>query len=95
LKGVVLGSCTYEMGLFPAMRALVELLEEKKLKNRTLGIFGSFGWTGGAVKDLRSFVDKSGWSLVEPLVEVKCSPDASQLDMCVRLGKNLARAVSA
>lgn len=95
LKGVVLGSSTYEMGLFPAMRALVELLEEKKLKNRTLGIFGAFGWTGGAVKDLRSFVDKSGWSLVEPLVEVKCSPDASQLDMCVRLGKNLARAVSA
>ncbi len=45
-KGIILGSCTYEMGLFPPMRYLVELLEEKGLKDRKLGIFGSYGWTG-------------------------------------------------
>ncbi|MFY9397509.1 MAG: FprA family A-type flavoprotein [Desulfomonilia bacterium] len=94
-QGLALGSCTYEMGLFPAMKTFVELLQEKKLMNRTLGIFGSFGWTGGSVKDLKSFVDKSGWSLVEPLVEVKCSPDGKELEQCIQLGANLARAVSA
>lgn len=89
-KGVILGSCTYEMGLFPAMRGLVELLEEKGLRNRSLGIFGSFGWTGGAVKDLKSFAEKIAWNLVEPVVEAKCAPDGHQLDECVALGKNMA-----
>jgi len=92
-KGIILGSCTYEMGLFPAMRNLVELLEEKGLKDRILGIFGSFGWTGGAMKNLRSFAEKSGWSLIEPVVEVKCSPDAHELQECIRLGENAAGAL--
>ena len=94
-KGIVLGSCTYEMGLFPAMRNLVELLQEKGLKDRVLGIFGSFGWTGGAVKNLRSFTEKSGWRLIEPVIEAKCAADGHQLDECVRLGNSMAKALSA
>lgn len=92
-KGIILGSCTYEMGLFPAMRNLVELLEEKGLKNRSLGIFGSFGWTGGAVKALKSFTEKNAWDLVEPVVEVKCAPDEHQLEECIALGRNMAGAL--
>jgi len=94
-KGIVLGSCTYEMGLFPAMRNLVELLQEKGLKDRVLGIFGSFAWTGGAVKNLRSFTEKSGWRLIEPVIEAKCAADGHQLDECVRLGNSMAKALSA
>jgi flavorubredoxin len=92
-KGVILGSCTYEMGLFPPMRYLVELLEEKGLKDRKLGIFGSYGWTGGAVKNLRAFAEKSSWELIEPVVEAKCAADEEQLDQCIMLGSTMAKAL--
>jgi flavorubredoxin len=93
-KGVVLGSCTYETALFPPMRGLVELLEEKALKNRVLGIFGTYAWSGGAVKNLRLFQEKAGWKLVEPVVEAKCSADEDHLGLCLQLGENMAHAVS-
>ncbi len=91
--GVVLGSCTYELGLFPLMRNLVELLEEKTLKNRRLGLFGTYGWSGGAVKRLKEFAGTVSWDLVDPVLEVKCSARGAQLDECMQLGRNVAAAV--
>jgi flavorubredoxin len=91
--GVVLGSCTYELGLFPLMRNLVELLEEKALKNRRLGLFGTYGWSGGAVKRLKEFAGTVSWDLVDPVLEVKCSARDAQLDECMQLGRNMAAAV--
>ncbi len=93
-KGIILGSCTYELGLFPPMRYLVELFEEKGLRDRKLGIFGSYGWTGGAVKHLRAFAEKTSWELIEPVVEVKCSADADGLDQCIQLGRSMAKALT-
>ncbi|MGC9325088.1 MAG: FprA family A-type flavoprotein [Desulfomonilia bacterium] len=92
-KGIILGSCTYEVGLFPLMRQLVELFEEKALRNRGLGIFGTYGWSGGAVKGLKEFAVKSRWSLVEPVIEVHCSASPEQLEECVLLGRTLAEHV--
>lgn len=88
--GCVLGSCTYEMGLFPFMRNLVELLEEKALKNRRLGLFGTYGWSGGAVKRLKEFAAAVSWDLADPVIEAKCSAGDAQLEECVQLGRNMA-----
>ncbi len=87
---IVLGSCTYELGLFPVMRNLVELVEEKGLKNRRLGLFGTYGWSGGAIKRLREFAQNLSWEIVEPVMEVKCSAGPGELEQCVQLGRKMA-----
>jgi len=93
-KGLILGSCTYETRLFPPMRQVVDIFSEKGLgENRRLGLFGSYGWSGGAVKELRDFAARGNWTMVDPIVEVKGAPSQDTLNQCALLGKNMADAV--
>ncbi|MFA5422845.1 MAG: FprA family A-type flavoprotein [Phycisphaerae bacterium] len=92
-RGLVLGCPTYDTGIFPPMDALVRLLEEKKLSKRVVGLFGSYGWSGGGVKGLRQFVENTKLELVEPVVEARFSATAEQLALCEQLGQNVAEAV--
>jgi len=90
-KGLILGSPTYDIGLFPPMNYLVQLLERKLLKNRLLGMFGTFGWSGGAVKALKAFAEKSKLEVVEPTVESRFSPNGEDLEACTDLGRNVVK----
>ncbi|MEJ6950910.1 FprA family A-type flavoprotein [Natronospora cellulosivora (SeqCode)] len=92
-KGMILGACTYNNELFPPVAALTSALENRRMKNHILGIFGSYSWSGGAVKDLRAFNDKLKYELVEPVVEAQYSPDDDILEDCYRLGQNMAKKI--
>jgi flavorubredoxin len=92
-KGLILGSSTYNMKMSPYMDMLVSTLDNDKLKNRVFGVFGSYSWSGGAVKALREYAEKSGNQLLEPVVEAKHAPDDNFLDMCRQLGKNMAESL--
>ncbi len=92
-KGLILGSSTYDLGIFPPVDALVKLLQAKKLSNRTVGIFGSYGWSGGAVSGLRSFAETTKQNLIEPVVESRFTPGDDLLEQCRQLGYNVAKAV--
>jgi flavorubredoxin len=92
-KGLILGSCTYNTKLFPPMEMLVRTLENDKLKDRVVGIFGSYSWSGGAVKELKAFAEQKDFNFIQPVVESKfapCEEDISQLRL---LGKNVAAAL--
>ena len=94
-KGMILGSPTYNTRLFPPMEYLVQMLENKAMKNRCLGVFGSYTWSGGAVKRLRQFAQNGTWQLIEPVVEAKCAPTEADLAACFQLGENMAKTVLA
>jgi flavorubredoxin len=92
-RGLILGSPTYDAGVFPLMEALLSLLAGKRLSNRIVGIFGSYGWAGGAVKAMRSFVEQSKLELIEPVVEAKFSATPEQLRQCHELGRTMAERI--
>ncbi len=92
-KGLLLGTPTYDAGLFPPMLAFTELMEEKRLENRILGMFGTFGWSGGGVKALREFAQQAKFQTLEPVVEACCSPTDADIDQCYELGRNMAAAL--
>lgn len=94
-KGFILGSPTYDIGLFPRMKFLTDLLLSKKLKNRCLGIFGTYGWSGGAVKAMQTFAQAGKFKVVEPVVEARFAPTAEQLDQCREMGRKMAALVKA
>lgn len=92
--GLVLGSCTYNTELYPPMATLTRTLANKMMRNRVLGICGSYSWSKGALAELQTFAEKGGdWRLVSPSVEVKSSPTNADIEQCQLLGKNLALAV--
>ncbi|MBI5639420.1 MAG: FprA family A-type flavoprotein [Nitrospirae bacterium] len=90
-RAVIVGSPAYNMGLFPLMDHLLRLIENKGLKDRLIGLFGSYGWSGGAMKELTDFVGRMKWQLIEPAIEVKGSPTEEDLRKCRLLGSNMAQ----
>lgn len=92
-RGLVLASCTYNTELFPPMQALTSALQNKMLKNRVLGICGSYSWSKGALAALLQFGEKGDWEIVGPHVEVCSAPTQEDLTRCRELGRNIAAAL--
>lgn len=89
-EAMIIGSCTYNTQLFPPVEDLINFLENIRIQNHTLGIFGSYSWSGGAVKRLKKFAENVKCELVEPVVETKFSPKQEDLEKCRKLGKSIS-----
>lgn len=92
-KGLILGSPTYDAGVFPLMENLLRLLGGKRLTNRLVGLFSSYGWSGGALKNMRQFVADSKLELIEPTVDARFRATTGQLDQCHELGRVMAERI--
>jgi len=89
-EGFIIGSCTYNTDLFPPVEELINFLENIKIQNHTLGVFGSYSWSGGAVKRLEEFAENVKCELVEPVIETQYAPKDQDSKKCRALGKNMA-----
>ncbi len=94
-KGVVLGSCTYNTKLFPLMDSAVCALNPALMQKRVVGLFGSYSWSGGALKSLKKHAEDGKWEIVEPMIEAKSAPTIENLQDCEMLGKKVAQRVIA
>jgi flavorubredoxin len=92
-RGLVLGSPTYDANVFPPMDALLRLLSTKRIANRLVGVFGSHGWSGGAVTAMTKFVEDTKLELVEPTLDAKFRATADQMEQCHELGRRMAEGV--
>lgn len=89
-KGVILGSCAYNSGMLPTMENLTRNLEHIGLKNRFLGLFGSYSWNGGGAKALYKFHEKMEWDLVNDPVDTKGIPGNESFERCEGIAKAMA-----
>ncbi len=78
--GVIIAAPTYEYKLFPPVAAALDELGRKKVSNKAAFRFGSFGWSGGAEKELAEIIErnKMKWDFV-PSVEFEGSPKEEDL----------------
>ncbi|MDF2586577.1 MAG: beta-lactamase domain protein [Anaerocolumna sp.] len=67
--GIILAMPTYEFKMFPPMAAVLEELGKKKVLNRKAFRFGSYGWSGGAQRELDDITTKlsMNWEFLEPV----------------------------
>ncbi len=89
-KGVILGSCAYNLQLFPLMENLTRELEHMGVKNKALGIFGNYSWNGGGVKNLQAFAERIGWEQVAPAAELHGAPTPEKMAACDELARAMA-----
>jgi len=92
-QGLIIGGCTYNTELFPPVQSLTEAIRNRNLKNRLLGIFGSYTWSSGAVKKLREFSSEVDMELIEPVIEAKQAPSTEVMKQCQNLARNFAKAL--
>ncbi|MDR1338742.1 MAG: FprA family A-type flavoprotein [Prevotellaceae bacterium] len=93
-RGIILGSCSYNAEMFPAMEHLCREITHAGLKNRKSGIFGTFSWNGGGVKNLRKFAEDIKWEQVAEAVEFKGIPADGDYSKCDALAAAMAREIN-
>jgi len=86
------GTPTYNTKCFPLMDNFPRLLRNISLQDRSIGLVGTYGWSGGGVKELQAYVEDAKHTLVEPVLEARCSPTPGDLENCRELGRRLAAA---
>lgn len=93
-KCLIIGSCAYNNELFPAIESLVTEIEHKGIKDRYLGVFGSFSWNGGGVKNLLKFAENIGWEITGNPVEVKGALSEEKYTEIQLLAKEIAEKIN-
>ena len=89
-KGVIVGAPTYEVSLFPPVAEAVNMAVRKRIKNKTAAFFGSHGWSGGALKELKKIVEPLDWKM-EDTFEWVGIPDQVELKRAEEFGRNFGK----
>jgi flavorubredoxin len=89
-KGAIIGSCAYNNEMFPSVESVVREIEHKGIKDHLLGIFGSYSWNGGGVKNIEKFADNIKWELINSSVEEKGSMKKDKFEEAIKLANAMA-----
>lgn len=58
-EGLIVGSATYSMGLFPAVRQFMDAMETREAKGKVFGVFGGYTWAKNVVVDkLKEYAER-------------------------------------
>ena len=87
-KALLLGSPTINNGYSYAVAGLLEMLKGMKLKKKRAAAFGSYGWSGEAVKLLGEHLAGAGFALVDDGLRLPWVPDEAALAACEQYGRD-------
>lgn len=93
-RAVILGSPTLNNCLFPTVSDFLTYMKGLKPKNKIGAAFGSYGWSGEAVKLISKELEAMKFDLVDPGVKIQYVPDQEDVNTCVEFGKKIGRAVN-
>ncbi|MEW6170154.1 MAG: flavodoxin domain-containing protein [Candidatus Omnitrophota bacterium] len=92
-KGFAIGSSTHDNDMLTTIAGFLEFLKGLKPKNRLGCCFGSYGWAGGAVKNMEDILKETGIEIVLPSVSVKYVPDENELKRSYEFGCDFANKI--
>ncbi|MBM4294286.1 MAG: FprA family A-type flavoprotein [Deltaproteobacteria bacterium] len=88
---LLLGSPTLNNGLFPTVAQFLTYLKGLKPRNKAAAAFGSYGWSGQAVKLINQELEAMKLKMAHPGFQVKYIPAPEELAAARALGAQLAR----
>jgi flavorubredoxin len=90
---IAVGSPTLNNGLFPTVSDFLTYMKGLKPQNKVAAAFGSYGWSGEAVKLINSEFEQMKFDIIDPGVRINYVPDEQDMEACYELGKKIARAL--
>ncbi|MHA2224377.1 MAG: FprA family A-type flavoprotein [Candidatus Hodarchaeales archaeon] len=91
-KGVIIGSPTYEVRLFPPMAYILDIALAKRVIFKNSAFFGSYGWNDGAKNDFIRRTEKLKWTILDTF-DFKGGPSQDDLKKGEEFGENFANQV--
>jgi flavorubredoxin len=89
-RGLLFGSSTHDNDMLPLIASYMEFFKGLKPKNRVAATFGSFGWGGGALKEMETIIKEAGVELAMPQLSVRYAPEEKELEQCFNFGREFA-----
>ena len=90
---VIVGSPTLNNGLFPTVSDFLTYMKGLKPTNKVGAAFGSYGWSGEAVKLINKELGEMKFNVVDPGLRIQYVPDEKGVEACHELGKAIAQAL--
>jgi flavorubredoxin len=90
---IVVGSPTLNNGLFPTVSDFLTYLKGLRPQAKVAAAFGSFGWSGEAVKLINQELEEMKFTVIDPGVRVNYIPDDQGIAACRELGRKIAAAL--
>jgi flavorubredoxin len=79
--------------MFPSVAEFLHHVAGLRPKERIAGAFGSYGWGGGAVKEIYETLKGMKLEVSEPGIEVLYRPSPGDAEKCYEFGRKFARQV--
>jgi anaerobic nitric oxide reductase flavorubredoxin len=90
MQGVAIGAPTYEGRLYPPMTQVLDMATFKHLSDKKAVYFGSFGWGGGALRQITEKLETMKWELTDSL-EFIGRPTTETLKQGKEMGEKFAK----
>ena len=87
--GILFGSPTLNYGMMPPMGGLLTYLKGLKPTGKLAAGFGTFGWSGGAQKDMEELMTKAGFDM-QPGFNCKWKPQPGEMEAAEKFGYEFA-----
>ena len=92
-KAIVFGSPTLNNQLYPSLADIFTYMKGLKPLNKIGAAFGSYGWSGEAVKMINKELEAMKFDIIDPGVRIQYIPDSDSLETCYELGRKVGKAV--
>jgi len=92
-KGILLGSPTLNNGMFPTMGDFLTYMRGLRPKGKVFGLFGSHGWGGGAIKEMRRHLEMEKFEVWEKELPIQYIPNSEELMSAIQFGKEFAKKI--
>ncbi len=89
-RGYLVGSSTHDNDMLPTIAGFLEFLKGLKPKGRVAGIFGSYGWGGGAERSLEKALREAGVEIAQPALTVRFAPSTDDIKASYEYAKAFA-----
>ena len=88
---LIIGSSTLNNGMLPRMADLLHYMKGLRPAKKIGVAFGSYGWSGEAVKLITTALEEMKFEILDPGIKVQYVPQVDDLKKCADLGRKIAR----
>lgn len=92
-KAILVGSPTINNGYLHSIGGLLEMIRGLKFKGKKAAAFGSYGWSGEAVKQISAHLNDAGFSVVNDGIRTIWAPDKEAEQNCIKFGEDFAQSL--
>ncbi len=88
-EGLIVGMPTYEYKMFPPMYTVLDQMDRSHISGRKIIRFGSYGWSGGALKQFMPFVESMKLDFLGE-IEYQGAPSKEDKEKAFKLAAEMA-----